>query len=94
MLVLLSAAGTFAEPAAVEGWAARFRQARCERIDCEHWPLTERPELLLPSGCAMAKDASGFWVVLLPSSWTIGYLEEKNPTHSFGAEPPSPPRTA
>jgi hypothetical protein len=57
-------------------------------------PLTERPELLLPSGCAMAKDASGFWVVLLPSSWTIGYLEEKNPAYSFGAEPPSPPRTA
>ena len=57
-------------------------------------PLTERPELLLPSGCAMAKDPSGFWVVLLPSSWTIGYLEEKNPTHSFRAEPPSPPRTA
>ena len=44
VLVLLSAAGTFAEPAVVEGWAARFRQARCERIDCEHWPLTERPD--------------------------------------------------
>ncbi|MEN9470260.1 MAG: hypothetical protein RL630_1993 [Verrucomicrobiota bacterium] len=60
----------------------------------EGLPLTERPELLLPSGCVMAKDASGFWVVLLPSSWTISYLEEKNPTHSFGAEPPSPPRAS
>lgn len=43
VLVLLSAAGTFAEPTAVERWAARFPQARCDRIDCEHWPLTERP---------------------------------------------------
>jgi hypothetical protein len=51
-------------------------------------PLAERPELLLPSGCSFAKDASGFWVVLLPSSWTIGDLEEKNPGYSFATEPP------
>ena len=70
---------------------APWQFARWPHIDGA--PLTERPELLLPSGCMLAKDASGFWVVLLPSSWTIGYLEEKNPAHSFGAEPPSPPRT-
>jgi pimeloyl-ACP methyl ester carboxylesterase len=43
VLVLLSDAGTFAAPAAVERWAAGFAQGRCVRIDCEHWPLTERP---------------------------------------------------
>jgi peptide chain release factor 3 len=53
-------------------------------------PLTSRPELLLPSGCVLAQDASGFWVVLLPSSWTIGYLEEKNSAFSFSSEPPPP----
>jgi peptide chain release factor 3 len=53
-------------------------------------PLTSRPELLLPSGCVLAQDASGFWVVLLPSSWTIGYLEEKNSAFTFSAEPPPP----
>jgi peptide chain release factor 3 len=51
-------------------------------------PLSERPELLLPSGSALAQDSSGFWVVLLPSAWTVGYLEEKNPKLSFTAEPP------
>ena len=55
-------------------------------------PLTERPDLLLPSGCSLAKDASGFWVVLLPSQWTIGYLEEKNPGFSFQEQPPDSPR--
>ncbi len=55
-------------------------------------PLASRPELLLPSGCTLAQDASGFWVVLLPSSWTIGYLEEKNSAFTFSAEPPPPAR--
>lgn len=44
VLVLLSEAGTFAEPAAVERWAEGFARAHCERIACEHWPLTERPD--------------------------------------------------
>ena len=50
-------------------------------------PLAERPDLLLPSGSALAKDSSGFWVVLLPSAWTVGYLEEKNPGLAFTSEP-------
>jgi len=41
----------------------------------------------LPSGSALAKDSSGFWVVLLPSAWTVGYLEEKNPGLAFTSEP-------
>ena len=54
-------------------------------------PVTERPELLLPSGCAIAKDQTGFWVVLLPTQWTIGYLEEKNALFTFGLQPPATP---
>jgi peptide chain release factor 3 len=52
-------------------------------------PLTERPDLLLPTGCVLAQDASGFWTVLLPSAWTVGYLEEKNTRFSFSAQPPA-----
>jgi peptide chain release factor 3 len=58
------------------------------------WPLSdgvpcaERPDLLLPTGSVLATDASGLWVVLLPSAWTAGYLEEKNKDFTFSAEPP------
>ncbi len=54
-------------------------------------PQLERPDILLPSGSALSKDASGFWVVLLPSQWTIGYLEEKNPAFTFQEHPPAAP---
>jgi len=53
-------------------------------------PVTERPDILLPSGCALAIDASGQWVVLLPSAWTAGYLEEKNTGFHFISSPPAP----
>ncbi|MEI6073399.1 MAG: peptide chain release factor 3 [Verrucomicrobiae bacterium] len=52
-------------------------------------PLAERPDILLPTGCVAARDASGQWAVLLPSAWTAGYLEEKNPAFAFSATPPS-----
>jgi len=55
-------------------------------------PLTGRPEILLPTGCTLALDALGQWVVLLPSSWTAGYLEEKNPAFVFTGFPPMPVR--
>jgi len=54
-------------------------------------PFLERPEIMLPSGCTLARDSFGFWVVLLPSSWTIGYLEEKNADLTFTAAPPHAP---
>ncbi len=54
-------------------------------------PLTVRPEIMLPSGCNLARDAAGQWVVLLPSAWTAGYLEEKNPSVKFADTPPAPP---
>jgi peptide chain release factor 3 len=66
--------------------SAPWQFARWPRLHGK--PLAERPDILLPTGCTLAKDASGFWVVLLPSTWTIGYLEEKNPVFSFDAEPP------
>jgi len=44
VLVLVSAAGTFAEPAALSAWARRFPHGEEAIIHCHHWPLTERPE--------------------------------------------------
>jgi peptide chain release factor 3 len=55
-------------------------------------PLTDRPPLLLPSGSTLAIDASGFWVVLLPSVWTAGYLAEKNKDFTFSEHPTSAAR--
>ncbi len=44
VLVILSAAGTFAEPPAVADWVAGFPRGEWVSIDCHHWPLTERPQ--------------------------------------------------
>lgn len=43
-LVLLSAGGTFADPAESAAIVRRFPDARLVTIDCQHWPLTERPD--------------------------------------------------
>jgi pimeloyl-ACP methyl ester carboxylesterase len=42
-LVLLSAGGTFADPDAMQRCLQRLPQVQVRRIDCHHWPLTERP---------------------------------------------------
>ena len=52
-------------------------------------PILERPDLMLPTGCVLAMDSFGQWVVLLPSSWTASYLEEKNSAYAFIPTPPS-----
>jgi len=58
------------------------------------WPVreglqsTKSPDLLLPTGCTLAKDPLGAWVVLLPNTWTSGYLADKNPTYTFHSTPP------
>jgi len=44
VLTLLSASGTFADPAASARVAAGFPRGSTVGIDCHHWPLTERPE--------------------------------------------------
>lgn len=43
VLVLLSSGGTFAEPQATQRLVDLFPQVHTARIDCHHWPLTERP---------------------------------------------------
>lgn len=44
VLVLLSAAGTFADPRESAAIARRFPRVQLVTIDCQHWPLTERPD--------------------------------------------------
>ncbi len=43
VLVLLSAGGTFADPDAMRRCLRRLARVQVLRIDCHHWPLTERP---------------------------------------------------
>ena len=44
VLVLLSSGGTFADPIESETIARRFPQRKIVSIECQHWPLTERPD--------------------------------------------------
>jgi len=44
VLVLLSAAGTFADPERTAALLPASSNVEIHRIDCHHWPLTERPE--------------------------------------------------
>lgn len=44
VLVLLSAAGTFADPERTAAMLYGSRNVTIQRIDCHHWPLTERPD--------------------------------------------------
>jgi pimeloyl-ACP methyl ester carboxylesterase len=44
VLALLSRGGTFADPAETAEIARGFRQVQEVEIDCQHWPLTERPD--------------------------------------------------
>jgi peptide chain release factor 3 len=58
-------------------------------VDGEGAPLASKPELLLPSGCQLARDPLGMWCALLPSEWTAAYLIEKNPDSTFATDPPA-----
>jgi len=44
VLFLLSAAGTFADPRESAAVVRRYAHANLVTIDCQHWPLTERPD--------------------------------------------------
>jgi pimeloyl-ACP methyl ester carboxylesterase len=44
VLALLSRGGTFADPAETAEIARGFRRVQEVEIDCQHWPLTERPD--------------------------------------------------
>ena len=41
------------------------------------------PEVQLPSGCAVAKDQDGNWVVLLPAEYLVGFLQDRNKHLTF-----------
>lgn len=43
VLLLLSSGATFADPSATRERAHALPQVRIETIECQHWPLTERP---------------------------------------------------
>jgi hypothetical protein len=43
VLALLSTGGTFAEPAQMEKLLAALPHQQTVRIDCHHWPVTEKP---------------------------------------------------
>ena len=43
VLLLLSSGATFADPGATRKRARELPQLRIATIDCQHWPLTERP---------------------------------------------------
>lgn len=38
----------------------------------------EPPEVTLPSGCVVARDQDGNWVVLLPAQYLVGILHDRN----------------
>lgn len=44
VLVLLSAAGTFTDPERTAAMLYGNQNVEVQRIDCHHWPLTERPD--------------------------------------------------
>ncbi len=44
VLVLLSSGGTFADPIESKAIARRFPRPNIASIECQHWPLTERPD--------------------------------------------------
>ena len=43
----------------------------------------EPPEVKLPSGCAVARDQDGNWVVLLPAQYLVEILHDRNEGLSF-----------
>ncbi len=61
-LVLLSAGGTFADPDAMLRCLQRLPRVEIRRIDCHHWPLTERPVQVrqaIEHWCARLKGGAG-----------------------------------
>ena len=43
----------------------------------------EPPEVTLPSGCVIARDQDGQWVVLLPAQYLVGILHDRNEHLTF-----------
>jgi len=49
----------------------------------EHDP----PDLTLPSGCSVARDQGGQWVVLLPAAYLVDILKDRNEGFEFVDSP-------
>jgi peptide chain release factor 3 len=45
------------------------------------------PDLTLPSGCSLARDQEGQWVVLLPAAYLISILHDRNEAFEFSDSP-------
>lgn len=45
------------------------------------------PDLTLPSGCSLARDQEGQWVVLLPAAYLISILHDRNEAFEFRDSP-------
>ncbi len=48
---------------------------------------TAAPELVLPSGCNLARDQDGYWVVLLPADYLVDILVSRNEDWVFDKLP-------
>ncbi|MDF1861529.1 MAG: peptide chain release factor 3 [Verrucomicrobiales bacterium] len=45
------------------------------------------PDLTLPSGCSLARDQEGQWVILLPAGYLISILHDRNEAFEFSDSP-------
>jgi peptide chain release factor 3 len=48
-------------------------------------PFEGVPNVTLPSGTALGRDATGHWVVFFPGDWALSYFAEKNPELQISA---------
>ena len=44
---------------------------------------SEQPKLEVASGCSLATDAYGKWVILLPEAWALNFLQTRNEDIEF-----------
>ena len=48
---------------------------------------SEKPPVQLPTGCSLATDSTGNWVVLLPERWALNILQDRNEDFEFADQP-------
>jgi len=49
---------------------------------------SEKPDVHLPSGAALARDPLGNWVALFANDWSADLFDEKNPDYTVETAPP------
>lgn len=50
-------------------------------------PSTDAPDLVLPSGCSLARDQEMQWIVLLPAEYLVSILIDRNEGFEFDTSP-------